>query len=76
MARKSKLNIYFLSRDKCGYDEYWGKVVIAATEARARELANEVIGDEGLIWDNAALVTCEVINLSTEQVVLEAFNAG
>jgi hypothetical protein len=70
--------IYLLSRtDACGYDEYDAKVVRASNEGEARRIANEHVGDEGRIWTNKDLVTCERIEpRGTSDVILASFNAG
>lgn len=72
------MNIYLLTRhDAVGYDEYDAKVILAHSEDYARELANQRVGDEGNIWDNRKIVSCEEISLNGEaRVILGSFNAG
>ncbi len=59
-----------------GYDEYDAKVVVAENKIRARELANAKYGDEGEIWQNEEMVSCNKIDKQKEGVVLASFNAG
>jgi len=70
--------IYLLSRIEApDYDEYDAKVVIARTDKHARKLANQLVGDEGYIWEDPAQVECELIDHYGEPcVILESFNAG
>jgi len=70
------VKIYLLERKECGYDEYGLKVVIAKNEARAREMANEQVGDEGQIWTDASQVTCTIVDTKKEMVVAAEFHAG
>ncbi len=70
------MKIWILKRDDHGYDEYDGKVIVAKNAKRAREIANENTGDEGRIWTDAALVSCEEIKATEEGEVLGSFNAG
>ena len=70
--------IYLLKRlDDIGWDEYAAKVVRAESEKEARALANENVGDEGSIWEDSDLVSCEVVYLREDSaVILESYNAG
>lgn len=73
------MRIWILERkDSVGYDEYNSKVIAAMNETRAREIANEYVGDEGHVWDSKDLVSCEEINLREiqEGLILADFNAG
>jgi len=70
------VKIYLLERKECGYDEYGAKVIIAKSEARAREMANEQVGDEGQIWTDESQVTCTIVDLKKEMVVSAEFHAG
>lgn len=71
-------NIYLLRRkDAIGYDEYDAKVIRANSTKRAREIACEDTGDEGSIWMDDKLVTCEVVVAEgPEGEILSSFNAG
>jgi len=74
--------------DSALWDDPWDKnhgwVVVAATEARARELAATYglaqhygSGDEGRdTWMDAALTTCAPIDAEQEGVILRDFHAG
>jgi len=63
--------------DQIGWDEYVEKLVAANSPERAREIANENTGDEGKIWTDATMVTCEELKLpSDEGAIIESFNAG
>ena len=75
--------LYLLKReshgitDCLGYDEYHAKVVRAENPTQAREIANEVVGDEGKIWAEERRVTCEEISpVGQAEVILADFNAG
>ncbi len=70
--------IYILKVDEAhwDYDCYDGKVIVADSEQRAREIANADTGDEGEIWNNAALVSCQVVNAEIESVILSSYNAS
>lgn len=70
------MKIYLLERNDCGYDEYRAKVIVAKNESRARELANEQVGDEGRIWADESQVTCTIVDAKKEMIVLADFNAG
>ena len=72
------MKIYLLYRkDIVGSDEYDSKVVVADNEQRARELANEDVGDEGYdIWNNPDIVVCEEVDDTIEGVVIASFIAG
>lgn len=70
------MKIYLLERKECGYDEYGAKVIVAKNEARAREMANEQVGDEGKIWTDETQVTCTIVDLKKEMVVSAEFHAG
>lgn len=60
-----------------GYDSYDAKVVSAASEEDARELANQKTGEEGKIWQDSSKVTCErLTDESCEGIVCASFNAG
>jgi hypothetical protein len=76
ITKESPVKIYLLERKECGYDEYGAKVIIAKDEARARELANEQVGDEGQVWTDASQVTCTIVDTKKEMVVSAEFHAG
>ena len=74
-------NIYLLEptdegSKSIGYDCYLGQIIIADTEDEARKLCK--IADEGNIWLDPKLITCEKIGLSMRDKgnVLASFNAG
>ena len=71
------MKIYVLLRkDEVGWDEYDSKVIVAKNEKRAREIANQHVGDEGEMWTDPNLVMCEVVDTTTEREVVGSFNAG
>lgn len=71
------MKIYVLDRmEIVNYDEYYGKVIVAKDEWRAREIANENVGDEGKIWNDPTRVSCKEVDKKCEGVVLSAFCAG
>lgn len=70
------MKIYLLERKECGWDEYDAKVVIAKNEQRAREIANENVGDEGKLWTDTSQVTCKIVEVKVEGEVLGSFRAG
>jgi hypothetical protein len=63
-----------------GYDTYDAMVIAASSAKRARQLANEETGDEGKIWADANMVSCEMIGRACSSVVegriIGSFNAG
>lgn len=61
--------------DDIGYDEYEEKIISAKTEKRAREIANEQVGDEGKIWDGET-VKCELVKATEEGVYMSSFRSG
>ena len=70
--------IYLLKRiGETWYDEYDAKIVRARSEGSAREIADKEPGDEGKIWTDPELVSCEKITPSGESAqLLGSFNAG
>ena len=70
--------LYLLKRlDHTGYDEYDAMVIRADSKRMARKLANSVCGDEGHIWTDETIVTCEVLKQTGQNgIVLGSFNAG
>jgi hypothetical protein len=70
--------IYLLTRkDRSGYDEYDAKVVRSHSEASARAIANETVGDEGEIWTDPTKVDCrKVPPVGEDGVILASFIAG
>jgi hypothetical protein len=71
------MRIFLLKRvESVDWGEYAGKVIVAKSEVRAREIANLSVGDEGHIWDDPQKVSCVVVDKTVEGVVLEDFKAG
>jgi hypothetical protein len=74
------MKLYQLGRkERIGYDETISFTIWANSEAEARKLANDyiLIGDEGRIWENSALTTCEEVTPPKEPTILvHSFNAG
>ncbi len=72
------MKIFILKRDEdevC-YDEYAGKVLRAKNETEARAIANQSVGDEGKVWEDKKLVTCEVVTVAGEAgIILIDFRA-
>ena len=58
------------------YDEYDAKIIVAENEEKARQIANQHTECEGEIWEDMALVNCEIVNTEREGVILASFNAG
>ena len=75
-----KHKIYLLwdngKQDHSEYDVYYSHVVIADSQAEARELCP--FADEGDIWKEKELSECKCIGKSNnkKEVVLSSFNAG
>jgi len=64
-------------RDGYGWDEYGSKVIRARTEEKARAIANVSTGDEGKIWSDKKLVSCERVFVGGEEgEILGSFNAS
>lgn len=75
--KRKAMKIFLLKQiEGADWDEYNGKVIVAKDEARAREIANADVGDEGKIWDNPQKVSCVVVDKTVEGVVLDDFKAG
>ena len=71
------MKIYWLHHKNCGWDEMNDQVIRAETESRAREIANDHARDEGKIWDDKELVTCEVLGRKGgEGLILSKFKAS
>jgi hypothetical protein len=70
--------IYLLKRiGHTRYDEYSAKIVRATSKERAAEIANINVGDEGHIWENKTLVSCERVGQTGKsEEILADFNAG
>ena len=76
LKKKEADKLYLLRQvNPVGYDEYVGFVVRASSEEEARSLCKRA--DEGDIWSDPKLTTCEEIPLVGEaEIILESFNAG
>lgn len=70
------MKIFLLERKECGWDEYDAKVIVAKNEQRAREIANQNVGDEGQVWTDESQVTCKIVEVKSEGEVLGSFRAG
>jgi len=58
------MKVYFLEIiGKVEYCQYEDMVVVASTSKEARKIAIENCRDEGSIWGNAKLTTCNAISL-------------
>lgn len=72
--------IYFLkvnSKFTGGYDSFSSKVVRAKNEIRAREIANQIVGDEGSIWKDVNKVSCEWLDCKDkEEVICADYHSG
>lgn len=75
---RGRLNIYLLERivPVRHTDEYTGFVIVAATEARAREIAQGQARGETGVWVDADRTTCHIIPQGSEQVILTDYAAG
>lgn len=75
---RGRLNIYLLERivPVRHTDEYTGFVIVAATEARAREIAQGQARDETRVWVDADRTTCHIIPQGSEQVILTDYATG
>lgn len=74
------MKLYLLRRkdfDNISYDEFVSRLIRAKSATRAREIANQNVGDEGTIWQNPEAVECQIVfNTGEEGVIIENFNAG
>ena len=71
-----KLYLLFNFSD-LGYDKMSGHLIRAASEKRAREIANGSVGDEGRIWDDSEKVSCEIVSSEgIESIIISDFHAG
>ena len=72
-----KLKIYRLYVTfNVGYDSFDSKVIVAKNKDAARKIANQHVGDEGMVWEDRDLVKCKRVKTDKESVVCESFNAG
>ena len=65
--------------DNVGWDEYDAFIIMASSELKARQLANEGSADEGHLWTDISIVKANPIGQTeetVERVVLGSFNAG
>jgi len=70
--------LYLLSRKNgkyVGFDEYIAMLFRAATEERAREMANEICADEGQIWHDPTEVFALEIHSQEEgeELIISSF---
>lgn len=71
------MTLYLLKRAEYDYDEYDERLIRAASETHAREIADENPGDEGKIWTDTGLVTATIIKPNGEPgEIIGSFNAG
>ena len=72
------MKLFLLTRiEHADWDEYEEKLIRSTTHKQARIIANQHVGDEGRIWEDAKLVKCEVLKANGEEgVVMLNFNAG
>ena len=71
------MHIYLLERIQgADYDEYESMVIIADSPTRARKIANQNSGDEGYIWTDTSQVSCTLIDIKNEGVVLTSFRGA
>lgn len=65
-----------ISSWKPWYDKCSGLVIAAESAQRAREIANLYHGDEGEVWTNEDLITCEELHPVEEGLILRDYQAG
>lgn len=72
------MKLFLLMRkDYVGWDENGSMVVRASDEAAARIIANNSARDEGAIWTDPAIVTCEVLTKNGgAEVIMIDFHAA
>lgn len=71
------MKLYLLKTKEWGYDCYDSMLIRAESEQRAREIANENCADEGAIWTDKKITSCEIIFVKgIEQLIISSFNAG
>lgn len=80
------MNVYHVYReDDVDYDEWDGAIIIAESEEKAREIANNGMKftryelnkpPYQFDWSDKEKVKCEVVNQETQGIVLSSFNAG
>ena len=72
------MSLYHLKQiNHVNYDENDTLIVRAKCGKHARSLANEKCGDEGKIWDDDILTSCDILKVGGEyEVVIINFNAG
>jgi len=60
----------------CDYDENIGLIVRAKNSSEARKLANSCCEDEGLIWTDRALTSCNRLKEDGDSEIILISNTG
>lgn len=70
------MKVYRVYADRCDYDEYDAIVVVAENEERALAMANSGNWGDGYFRRGQGTIHAKEVDLTTEHIVLESFNAG
>lgn len=70
------MKVYRVYADDYDYDEYDAIVVVAENEERALAMANIGNWGESYFRKNQGSIHVKEVDLTTEHIVLESFNAG
>ena len=72
------MNVYYLYQVDAGLDEVEGCGIVAESEERARQIANENVLEyqEGKIWEDKEKVKCKLIDLTVEHEFMVDFRMG
>jgi hypothetical protein len=72
------MNLYLLTREDWGCDEYDAFLVRATSKKKARIIASLSCGDEGKdAWMSKKTSTCQIIKAGgVDRIIISSFNAG
>lgn len=69
------MNVYYVYPDRCGYDQFDGLVIVAENEERVLAMVKNGYYN-GYFNKNQGEIHIKEVDLTTEHIVLESFNAG
>ena len=70
------MKIYHVYVHKYGYDEFDGLIVVAENKDRALEMVKVGYYGECYFKERQGKIHIEEVDLTTEHIVLESYNAG
>ena len=71
------MKVYLVHPDRCDYDQFDGLVIVAENEDNALDMVNNGGWySEGFFKKNQGEIHIKEVDLTTEHIILESFNAG